>query len=303
MNANRPWWRPDGFAVYAIIYLTFIYLPVLFLPLFSFNKSKYIAFPLKGFTLQWYEKMINTPDLLEALMNSVKVGVAVAVLSTMFGLLAAKAVTRYRIPGQGPVMGFIMVPLVIPGIILAIALLILITQLNIPLSLWTVGFAHMLLCTPFAMLVLISRMEGFDKSLEEAAFDLGESAWMTFWRVTFPIVLPGIIASLLLTFTISFDEFVLAFFLTSTDPTLLNLARRQGWLIASKQLTPERIERWKAEGATHIAGSFRWDKTYRLQPDEQRATLQRLASATPGSWVDENSETYLIPLEGLATKP
>ena len=220
MNANRPWWRPDGFAVYAVIYLTFIYLPVLFLPLFSFNKSKYIAFPLKGFTLQWYEKMINTPDLLEALMNSVKVGVAVAVLSTMFGLLAAKAVTRYRIPGQGPVMGFIMVPLVIPGIILAIALLILITQLNIPLSLWTVGFAHMLLCTPFAMLVLTSRMEGFDKSLEEAALDLGESAWMTFWRVTFPIVLPGIIASLLLTFTISFDEFVLAFFLTSTDPTL-----------------------------------------------------------------------------------
>lgn len=90
---------------------------------------------------------------------------------------------------------------------------------------------------------------------------------------------------------------------TSTDPTLLNLARRQGWLIASKQLTPERIERWKAEGATHIAGSYRWDKTYRLQPDERRATLQRLASATPGSWVDENSETYLIPLEGLATKP
>ena len=194
MNANRPWWRPDGFAVYAVIYLTFIYLPVLFLPLFSFNKSKYIAFPLKGFTLQWYQKMINTPDLLEALMNSVKVGITVAILSTMFGLLAAKAVTRYRIPGRGAVMGFIMVPLVIPGIILAISLLILITQLDIPLSLWTVGFAHMLLCTPFAMLVLISRMEGFDKSLEEAALDLGEGAWMTFWRVTFPIVLPGIIA-------------------------------------------------------------------------------------------------------------
>ena len=220
MNANRPWWRPDGFSVYAVIYLTFIYLPVLFLPLFSFNKSKYIAFPLKEFTLQWYQKMINTPDLLEALMNSVKVGITVAILSTMFGLLAAKAVTRYRIPGRGAVMGFIMVPLVIPGIILAISLLILITQLDIPLSLWTVGFAHMLLCTPFAMLVLISRMEGFDKSLEEAALDLGEGAWMTFWRVTFPIVLPGIIASLLLTFTISFDEFVLAFFLTSTDPTL-----------------------------------------------------------------------------------
>jgi len=220
MNTNRPWWRPDGFAVYAMIYLTFIYLPVLFLPLFSFNKSKYIAFPLKGFTFKWYEKMINSPDMLEALMNSIKVGLTVAIVSTMLGLLAAKAVTRYRLPGRGPVMGFIMVPLVIPEIILAISLLILITQVGIPLSLWTVGFSHMLLCTPFAMLVLISRMEGFDRSLEEAALDLGENAWMTFWRVTFPIVLPGIVASLLLTFTISFDEFVLSFFLTSTDPTL-----------------------------------------------------------------------------------
>ena len=220
MNANRSWWRPDGFAVYAMIYLTFIYLPVLFLPLFSFNESKYIAFPLKGFTFKWYEKMFNSPDMLEALMNSIKVGLTVAILSTILGLLAAKAVTRYRLPGRGPVMGFIMVPLVIPAIILAISLLILITQVGIPLSLWTVGFSHMLLCTPFAMLVLISRMEGFDRSLEEAALDLGENAWMTFWRVTFPIVLPGIVASLLLTFTISFDEFVLSFFLTSTDPTL-----------------------------------------------------------------------------------
>jgi len=151
---RKRWWRADSFVLYAVLYLTFIYLPVLFLPLFSFNNSKYIAFPLKGFTLKWYGQMINTPDMLEALMNSVKVGVAVAILSTILGLLAAKAVTRYRLPGRGPVMGFIMVPLVIPGIILAISLLILITQVDLPLSLWTVGFSHMLLCTPFAMLVL-----------------------------------------------------------------------------------------------------------------------------------------------------
>jgi len=153
-------------------------------------------------------------------MNSIKVGLIVALLSTILGLMAAKAVTRYRLPGRGPVISFIMVPLVIPEIILAISLLILISQADIPLSLWTVGFSHLLLCTPFAMLVLVSRMEGFDRSLEEAALDLGENSWMTFWRVTFPIVLPGIVASMLLTFTISFDEFVLAFFLTSTDATL-----------------------------------------------------------------------------------
>jgi len=201
MNTNRPWWRPDGFYIYAVLYLIFIYLPVLFLPVFSFNNSKYIAFPLKGFTLKWYEAMIN-------------------ILSTIFGLLAAKAVTRYRMPGRAPVVGFIMIPLVIPEIILGISLLILLSLADIPLSLLTVGFAHLLLCVPFSMLVLVSRMEGFDKSMEEAGLDLGENAWMTFWRVTFPIVLPGIIASLLLTFTISFDEFVLAFFLSSIEQTL-----------------------------------------------------------------------------------
>ena len=220
MSDQRPWWRPDGFLLYAIIYLTFIYLPVLFLPLFSFNNSKYIAFPLKGFTLKWYYQMVNRPDLLEALLNSVKVGLIVAIVSTILGLLASKALTRYRLPGRGPIISFIMIPLVIPEIILSISLLILISHVDIPLSLWTVGFSHSLLCIPFSMLVLISRMEGFDNSLEEAALDLGENGWMTFWRVTFPIVLPGIVASLLLTFTISFDEFVLAFFLSSTDPTL-----------------------------------------------------------------------------------
>ena len=142
MSDQRPWWRPDGFLLYAIIYLTFIYLPVLFLPLFSFNNSKYIAFPLKGFTLKWYYQMVNRPDLLEALLNSVKVGLIVAIVSTILGLLASKALTRYRLPGRGPIISFIMIPLVIPEIILAISLLILISQVDIPLSLWTVGISH-----------------------------------------------------------------------------------------------------------------------------------------------------------------
>ncbi|HIB17061.1 MAG TPA: ABC transporter permease [Candidatus Lambdaproteobacteria bacterium] len=220
MSNIRLWKKPDGFLIYAILYLTFIYLPVLFLPLFSFNNSNYITFPLKDFTLKWYDKMIHSPSMLEALLNSIKVGLLVAIFSTILGMLAARAVTRYRLRGRGPLVSFIMIPLVIPEIILAISLLILISQANIPLSLWTIGFSHLLLCIPFSMLILISRMEGFDKSLEEAALDLGENAWITFWRVTFPIVLPGIVASLLLTFTISFDEFVLAFFLSSTDATL-----------------------------------------------------------------------------------
>ena len=114
-----------------------------------------------------------------------------------------------------------MLPLVVPSIILAIALLIVLRKVfDIPLSLWTVGAGHVLICVPFSMLVLMSRLEGFDKSLEEASDDLGENGWMTFWRVTFPLALPGIVSSLLLSFTVSFDEFVIAFFLSGTDQTL-----------------------------------------------------------------------------------
>ena len=206
--------------VYAVIYLAFVYIPVLFLPLFSFNDSIYIAFPLKGFTFEWYEKMSNSPGLLEAMYNSIQVAAIVAFIATIMATLAAKAVTRYRLPGRGPIVGFIMIPLVIPGIILGIALLVVANFSGLGLSLITIGIGHALVCVPFAMLVMISRLEGFDKNLEEASLDLGEGAWMTFWRVTFPLALPGIIASLLLSFTISFDEFILAFFLAGTDVTL-----------------------------------------------------------------------------------
>lgn len=205
---------------YAIIYLTFLYLPVAVLPVFSFNDSQYVAFPLKGFTLKWYEELVDNYSLFNAVWNSFRVAVSVAILSTILGTFAAKAVTRYRIRGRIPLIGAIMVPLVIPEIILGIALLMTLSLGGIKLSLFSVGLGHMLLCVPFSMLVLISRMEGFDKSMEEAAQDLGENAWGTFWRVTFPIMFPGIVASLLLTFTISFDEFVLAFFLAGTDATL-----------------------------------------------------------------------------------
>ncbi|MFP6730091.1 MAG: ABC transporter permease [Alphaproteobacteria bacterium] len=212
--------RFGALGVYAVLYLAFIYIPVLFLPLFSFNDSIYIAFPLKGFTLQWYVNMANSDGLMTSVYNSLRVGAVVAVLATTLGTFAAKAVTRYKMPGRGPVITFIMLPLVIPGIIMGIALLIIANMTGLGLSLYTVGVGHLLVSTPFAMLIMVSRLEGFDKNLEEASQDLGESAWSTFWRVTFPLALPGIIASLLLSFTISFDEFILAFFLSGTNTTL-----------------------------------------------------------------------------------
>jgi spermidine/putrescine transport system permease protein len=213
--------RWDFFTIYGLCFVIFLYAPVLLLPLFSFNDNIFAVFPLKGFTLKAYGQLVDDTKLLTAVQNSVVVGICVAVISTAFGLLAAMAVTRYRLPGKGPIVSTIMLPLVIPSIILGVALLVLVRQVfDIELSLWCVGAGHVLLCVPFSMLVLISRLEGFDKNLEEAALDLGENGWMTFWRVTFPLALPGVISSLLMSFTTSFDEYVLAFFLSGIDQTL-----------------------------------------------------------------------------------
>lgn len=211
----------DGFSIYGVLFLIFLYGPVLLMPVFSFNDNIFATFPLKAFTLKHYASLASSPSMINSLKNSLLLGFGVSILSTVLGLLAALAITRYRLPGSAPVVGTIMLPLVVPSIIFGVALLVILRRvLDADLTLWTVGAGHLLLCVPFSMLVLISRLEGFDRSLEEASNDLGETHWMTFWRVTLPLAIPGIIASLLMSFTISFDEFVLAFFLSGTEPTL-----------------------------------------------------------------------------------
>lgn len=206
--------------VYAIVFLIVLYLPVLFIPLFSFNDSIYVRFPMQGFTFHWYVDLWTRESVWAALQNSLTVGIWVSVISTGLGVVAARAITRYRMPGQSAIVTFAMLPLIVPGVIFGVALLVLVSRLGIPLSLYTVGFGHLIICLPFAIATLLPRFEGFDRSMEEASADLGENGWWTFWRVTFPMVAPGIVASLLLTFTISFDEFIMTFFLSGTDTTL-----------------------------------------------------------------------------------
>lgn len=212
--------RKQALLLYALAYLAFLYVPVLVLPIFSFNDSQFIAFPLAGFTTRWYARLGADTAMLHALGNSLKVGMATALLSTLLGLLAARAVTRYRLRGTHAALGFISLPLFIPDIVLGISLLLMLGAVGLPLSLGAVVLGHLLVCVPFAITVLVARFEGFDRDLEEASADLGEDGWMTFWRVTFPLILPGILASLLLTFITSFDEFLVAYFLSGTEPTL-----------------------------------------------------------------------------------
>ncbi len=205
---------------YVVLYLLFLYIPSMMLPIFSFNDSIQMALPLKGFTLNWYLEIPSRLGLLEALGNSFQLAIPVAIISTTLATIAAKALTRYRMPGQGLAMGFIMLPMVMPGIILAVGLLVLALAVSMPLSLWTIGMAHVVVTVPFSTLVIRARLEGFAKSLEESAQDLGENAWTTFWRITFPLILPGVGACLLLSFIASFDEFLFALFLGGNEVTL-----------------------------------------------------------------------------------
>ncbi|MER8574270.1 ABC transporter permease [Mesorhizobium sp. M1338] len=220
MSAVRRLLSGGWLAVYAFLYVVFLYLPVIFLPIFSVNTAATPKFPLTGFTLHWYEDLPRTPALLDATWNSLIVGMSAAVLSTVLGILAARSITRYRYPGRRTINGLIMAPLVLPEVIVAISMLLVMLQLGLSLSLFTVVLGHVLVCIPYSMTVLTSGFEGFDRSLEEASADLGESAFGTFRRVTLPMVAPAIISSLLVCFTISLDEFIIAFFLTGTEATL-----------------------------------------------------------------------------------
>ena len=239
-----------GLTVYATFYLLFLYGPVLLLPLFSFNDSFYVAFPLRGFTFAWYRQMAENVPLIEALQASLKVAAGVAVISTVLGVLAAKALTSYDLPGRAPITGFLMLPLVIPSVVLALALLVVLRRFfDLELSLYTVAAGHVMLCVPYSTLVMISRLEGFDRNLEEASIDLGDNAWQSFWRIVFPLAWPVIVSSLVLCFSASFDEYVLAAFLSGNQATL-------PVFIFSQLRFPQRLPGVLALGSCILLGSI-----------------------------------------------
>ena len=206
--------------IFAFTYLIFLYAPALLLPIFSFNSSQIIAFPLTGFTFHWFETLLHQSTLHEALRNSLIVAVSSSVLATILGILASRSATRYDFTGKQISLTFILAPLVLPEIIVGVALLIVLIQLGLSLNLWSVVLGHTLLIMPFSILIMNSAFNNMDLSLEEASMDLGENQFGTFYRIILPLVFPGIMASLLIGFTLSLDEFIIAFFLTGTDTTL-----------------------------------------------------------------------------------
>ncbi|EKE43511.1 ABC spermidine/putrescine transporter, inner membrane subunit [Oceaniovalibus guishaninsula JLT2003] len=206
--------------VYVLAYMVFLYAPIVLLPLFAFNDGTVIAFPLQGFTTRWFAELPQTPALVQSVRTSAIIAVSAALLSTILGICAARASARYDFSGKRAVLGFVMLPLVLPEIIIAVSLLVVVLALGLQLTAFTVILGHTLICMPFSIAILNGSFSALDRSLEEAAVDLGETRASSFRRVTLPLIAPGIVASLLIAFTISLDEFIIAFFLTGTNPTL-----------------------------------------------------------------------------------
>lgn len=211
-----PWLR-----LYSYLYLVFLFAPVFLLPLFAFNAGTVIAFPLQGFSLKWFSALLDNGELHKAVKNSFIIAVTVSVCSTIFGIFAARAATRFDFAGKGAMMGFIMLPLVMPEVILGVSLLtILVIVLHWPIGMYTIILGHILVCTPFTIAILNGAFLSLDKSLEEAAYDLGETRMSTFRLIILPLVMPGIVSSLLIAFIISLDEFIMAFFVGGSTVTL-----------------------------------------------------------------------------------
>jgi spermidine/putrescine transport system permease protein len=205
--------------VFFLALVAFLYLPIVVLVVFSFNDREFVSFPWEGFTLRWYREFVHNAALLGALRTSLLIAIASSIVTVALAVPASIALVRRRFFAKGLVSGLLLAPLVIPLVVFGIALLVLFNTIGIPLSPLTVMIGHIVLSLPFAILTLVPRLERIPVSLEEASRDLGASASTTFRTITLPLLLPAVVSSLLICFTLSFDEVVVASFIAGEQPT------------------------------------------------------------------------------------
>jgi spermidine/putrescine transport system permease protein len=218
--AKRPLWLwAAALAVYA-----FLYLPLLIVVVYSFNDSRLNA-EWVGFTTQWYVTLFNDFDMLIAARNSVLIALAASLVATVLGTLAGLAIHRYKLRLL-PVLT--VAPIAMPEILLGVSLLLFFNLvarpvLGLELGMWSVIVAHITFCIGFVAIVVRVSLAGLDDSLFEAARDLGASPWHTFRRITFPLILPAILAGALMSFALSLDDFVITFFTAGVGVSTLPL--------------------------------------------------------------------------------
>ncbi|MFD2174374.1 ABC transporter permease [Rhodobacter lacus] len=213
------WWQ-KGMVGFVFGVLAFLYLPIVVLVVFSFNDSKVTSFPLSGFTWHWYQAVFANAQMLTALKNSLIVAVCATGLTLSIGTLAALALDRHTFPGKGLFRNAILLPLSLPGLVTGIAMLNFYKQIGIPQSLTAVVIGHATALLGVVVSQVMARLAKTDHRQLEASADLGAGPVETFFRITLPAIRPAILGAGLLSFTLSFDEIPVTYFLTGRDITL-----------------------------------------------------------------------------------
>jgi spermidine/putrescine transport system permease protein len=235
MTRSSPMRRSRLLALYAAFVFAFIYLPVVVLVLYSFNRDGVGGFPPRHFTLGWYTELFADSSIWNSVLNSLIVAAASVALSLGLGLLAALALDRADFPGKSLFRRLVLLPLILPGIITGLSLLMFAVFSGLHLSLATVFLGHATALISVATTELFAGLQKLDRAQEEASLDLGATPWQTFWRITLPNLKLSLIAAGLLIFTLSMDEIAVTFFLIGRDNTL----PLEIWARLRRGITPE----------------------------------------------------------------
>lgn len=202
-------------------FIVFLYLPITFMVIFSFDEGATPGLPLTGFTLHWYDEMLNNLQLLRAVGNSVTVAAVVSILATITGTMAAFVLVRGRIRFPNVARIAFTLPIMVPGVLIGVSLLIYFARaMDLQLSLGTVIAGQLVVTVPFVVLIVASRLQSFDRSLEWAAADLGATPRQAIRHIVLPLIGPAILAGALISVTLSIDEFVITWFTVGNQPTL-----------------------------------------------------------------------------------
>lgn len=205
---------------YVLLAFAFIFLPIATLIIFSFDADRFPSLPWKGFSLDWYRALLADATIGDAFLNSIVLGLCVAAVSTVLGLTAAYFDQRWRFKGKTAYMIVATVPPTIPLLVLGLSMAIFLGRIGLGASLFGVFASHVVICTPFALAVVRMRLSEMDPTLEEAAWNLGASEWRALRVVILPFVFPALAAAMLITMAVSFDEFIMAWFVSGVNVTL-----------------------------------------------------------------------------------
>jgi spermidine/putrescine transport system permease protein len=207
-------------AILTILVLLFLHVPLAIVVLFSFHETPSLTLPFRGVSLRWYREVLGSSEFTAALLNSVVVALAVALVTLVLGTMTAYGLSKSTSRLRAPITFFFLMPLALPGLFLGIALLVFVAQIGLGLSLLTVFIAHFVLAFPFFFILARIALDRMDRSLEDAAAVLGASPFQVFRRVTLPQIWPVLAAATALTFVVSFDEFIVTFFVVGGESTL-----------------------------------------------------------------------------------